>query len=107
MWSRPVRQTTAHSLPADGDTKVLVYRNELNEQQRPGSLVLIAEKDFKNWTPKLIRSMKPVQEGNNAAVESDGLLLYSGSYIRLNKLDKQLNDPGMPQEAERSLCDQS
>ena len=35
-WGRPTRQATAR----DG-TDVLVHRNELNEQQRSGGLVLV------------------------------------------------------------------
>jgi hypothetical protein len=98
MWCRPVRQATAHSLPADGEmSKVLVHRNELNEQQRqrPGSLILFPQTFRKGtslgtvtrWMPKLVREMLLNQEGNTSGILCDSLLLYSGDYIRLNNLD--------------------
>ena len=75
---------------------VLIHRNELNEQQRPGSLITFpltfverkGNKMVTRWMPKLIRNMevKTTQAVRN--VTSSGLLFYSGQYIRENHLDR-------------------
>ena len=66
MFARPTRGATARSV---GDPSAAVlHRNELNEQQRPGGLVLFpqafapakGEKAVPRWIPKLIRRMSVV-----------------------------------------------
>lgn len=108
MWGRPVRQATAFapptapSPPADASsaaadataaahppkTSVILHRNEINEQQRPGNLVMVPRERGGNplWEAKLIRSMSAAAE-NPAAVNCDGLLLYSGSFLKRGRLD--------------------
>ena len=89
MWGRPVRQATA----VDDDGRALVHRNEINEQQRPGDLVLLPRKckvegkETPRWCGKLIRSM--ATEGNLANVKCDGLLFYTGAFIADHSLDKK------------------
>ena len=92
MWGRPVRQATAWAAAADGtSTTTLVHRNELNEQQRPGSLVHVPQKyslgkglgEGTRWAAKLMRTM--VKRQGTATFE--GLLFYSGSYIDEHSLD--------------------
>ena len=98
MWGRPVRQATAHVRPPaapDGEAggaapenNVLVHRNELNEQQRPGDLVLVPRKRRgDSWEAKLIRSMGSAA-GDPSNVMCDGLLFYSGADIKRGGLDK-------------------
>ena len=99
MWGRPVRQATA--MVADGAgvedaaklSKVLVHRNEINEQQRPGSLVLVplmysvakGEDPKPHWGAMLLKQMLATENGR--VTSSKGLLLYSGSYIGEHGLD--------------------
>jgi hypothetical protein len=94
MFVRPTRQATTRSPHEAG--QVLVHRNELNEQHRPGALVLFPqsfkeskeEKATTRWIPKLIRQLTLSGDGSDAsAVMADGLLLYTGAYIRRNQLD--------------------
>ena len=64
MFLRPTRQATARC-PNDAE-QALVHRNELNEQQRPGDLILFPQQFLETrgakaetkWVPKLIREMK-------------------------------------------------
>ena len=72
---------------AEKKFKVLVHRNEMNEQQRPGSCVLVplSYATSKGGDPKprwggaLVRGMQATEDGR--VLNSDSLLLYSGSYI--------------------------
>ena len=92
MFLRPTRQATARC--ADDAGQALVARNELNEQLRPGALVLFPQlyqatrgaKAATKWAGKLLRRLP--SEGD-AAVEAEGLLMYTGAYIRQNLLDKK------------------
>jgi hypothetical protein len=93
MFSRPTREATAKSV---GDpSAAIVHRNELNEQQRPGGLVLFpqafapakGEKAAPRWIPKLMRRMA-ISGADGSSVDGDGLLMYSGMYIKVNNLDK-------------------
>ena len=95
MFVRPSRQATARS-PHDA-RQTIVHRNELNEQQRPGVLVLFPQsfqetrgaKAATRWIPKLIRTLSDEGDGTDAsAILADGLLFYTGAYIRQNFLDK-------------------
>ena len=67
----------------------------MNEQQRPGDLILVpkkyraTDKEEVHWEPKLIRKMELRGAGNNSSVRCEGLLLYSGKYIREKSLDRQ------------------
>ena len=94
MWVRPVRQATAWTPSADEvAATVLVHRNELNEQQRPGSMVFVPQKhslgkgqgEGVRWQAKLLRSMEDKQKGGTTAVES--LLFYTGAFIEEHGLD--------------------
>ena len=96
MFLRPTRQATARC--PDNVEQVLVHRNELNEQQRPGDLILFPQQFLETrgakaetkWVPKLIREMKLEGDGSDAsAVVAHGLLFYTGAYIRKNLLDKK------------------
>ena len=107
MWGRPVRQATATSTATsttraeneeskeDERATVLVHRNELNEQQRPGSLVHVPLKFAKVggeaarplWGAKMLRKMVASSEGGLVR-ECDGLLLYTGDFIGANNLDR-------------------
>ena len=95
MFVRPTRQATA--LCPNDARRAIVHRNELNEQQRPGDLVLFAQnfletrgnKAVTRWIPKLIRRLTLEGDGADAsAILADGLLFYTGAYIRQNSLDK-------------------
>ena len=95
MFVRPTRQATA--LCPNDARRAIVHRNELNEQQRPGDLVLFAQnfletrgdKAVTRWIPKLIRRLTLEGDGADAsAILADGLLFYTGAYIRHNSLDK-------------------
>ena len=95
MFVRPTRLATARS-PHDA-RQTIVHRNELNEQQRPGVLVLFPQsfqetrgaKAATRWIPKLIRQLTDEGDGADAsAILADGLLFYTGAYIRQNFLDK-------------------
>ena len=90
-----MRQATAHVAPVHGaavdlERTVLVHRNELNEQQRPGQLVLVPLKQARGcpprWNAKLLRNMKSEEDGATInAVE--GLLGYTGADIERGNLD--------------------
>ena len=95
MWGRPVRQATAHAKPVHGAPvgaalDVLVHRNELNEQQRPGQLVLVPLKQAtggsSRWSAKLLRNMKCKEDGATITA-CEGLLFYTGEQINHDDLD--------------------
>ena len=93
MYSRAFREVTARRQLAEGGERsetVLVHRNEWNEQQRPGALVLFPQQWTAStppvWTPLLIRKLSAV-ENNDGAVECEGLLCYTGHYIKKHGLD--------------------
>jgi hypothetical protein len=72
MFVRPTRQATTRSPHEAG--QVLVHRNELNEQHRPGALVLFPqsfkeskeEKATTRWIPKLIRQLTLSGDGSGS-----------------------------------------
>ena len=94
MWGRPVRQATAHAAPVHdaavgAELDVLVHRNELNEQQRPGQLVLVPlQRDggSKRWSAKLLRNMSCAEDGATIT-NCVGLLVYTGADIDRGNLD--------------------
>ena len=70
MFLRPTRQATARCADDAGQALPLVARNELNEQHRPGALVLFPQafketRDAKvatRWVTRLLRRL-PIVSG--------------------------------------------
>ena len=93
MWGRPTSEATA---VARGTNRVLVHRNELNEQLRPGTIVLLpqqVEGAGTRWKIKLLRNMTAVSQDKGQAT-CDGLLFYTGAFIRDHNLDASDKIPG-------------
>ena len=92
MWGRPTSEATA---VARGTNRVLVHRNELNEQQRPGTIVQLPQQvkgTGIRWMSKLVRKMTVSQD--KGQVSCDGLLFYTGAFIRDHNLDASDKIPG-------------